>query len=425
MATGDNGDYNVSGLENSRDSRMSTPSSESARSNTGDTVRQDVAALDRSQSLSRMSGAAPGRAPGYDIVRCLGEGSFGSVWLATENRTGRQVAIKFYTHRQGLDWSLLSREVEKLAVLYTSRNIVGLLDVGWDRDPPYFVMEYLEQGPLSRRLAAGPLPSREAVRIARDMLSALVHAHNSGILHCDLKPANVLIDSAGTTRLGDFGQSRLSTEQTTALGTLYYMAPEQAVLDGVPDARWDVYALGAVLYHMLTGAPPYRTPENERRLQAAKSLEERLAIYRQIIAEGPRPDAHRRRRGVDRRLAEIVDACLERDPLQRLSNAQVALDLFDKRDAALSKRPLIALGILGPLLFVATLLGLPGAPSPRRKRRLKPTSSIERSQPTKRTSTSSPEACSRNSTSARRNLKTSLNDWCGERMVIAADCVMT
>jgi len=324
----------------------------------GETLRQDVSAIERSQSLSRLSGTAPGVAPGYDIVRCLGEGSFGSVWLATEARTGRQVAIKFYTHQHGLDWSLLSREVEKLAVLYTSRNIVGLLDVGWDRDPPYFVMEYLEQGPLSQRLAAGALPPADAVRISRDMLSALVHAHNSGILHCDLKPANILIDSGGSTRLGDFGQSRLSTEQTPALGTLYYMAPEQAVLDGVPDARWDVYALGALLYHMLTGSPPYRTPENEQRLQAAKSLEERLAAYRQILAESPQPDAHRRRPGVDGRLAELVDCCLQRDPLKRLPNAQVALDLLEERDRALAKRPLIALGIIGPLLFLATLVAV-------------------------------------------------------------------
>ncbi|QDT55012.1 Serine/threonine-protein kinase PrkC [Caulifigura coniformis] len=324
----------------------------------GETLRQDVSAIERSQSLSRLSGTAPGVAPGYDIVRCLGEGSFGSVWLATETRTGRQVAIKFYTHQHGLDWSLLSREVEKLAVLYTSRNIVGLLDVGWDRDPPYFVMEYLEQGPLSRRLAAGALPAAEAVRIARDMLSALVHAHNSGILHCDLKPANILIDSGGATRLGDFGQSRLSTEQTPALGTLYYMAPEQAVLDGVPDARWDVYALGALLYHMLTGVPPYRTPENEQRLQAANSLEERLATYRRILSESPQPGAHRRRPGVDSRLADLVDSCLQRDPLKRLSNAQVALDLLEERDNVLAKRPLIALGIIGPLLFLATLVAV-------------------------------------------------------------------
>jgi serine/threonine protein kinase len=321
-----------------------------------ETLRQEEGDLARSRALSRTGTTMPGRAPGYDIVRCLGEGSFGSVWLAHEARTGRQVAIKFYTHSKGLDWSLLSREVEKLAVLYTSRNIVGLLDVGWDHDPPYYVMEYLEQGPLSSQLADGALSPAESVRIAREVLSALVHAHNSGILHCDLKPANILVDSGGTPRLGDFGQSRLSTEQSPALGTLYYMAPEQASLEATPDARWDVYALGVLLYQMLTGQLPYRTPENEQKLKAAKSLEERLAIYRRMIASSPMPDAHRGVKGVDPRLTAIVDGCLERDPQKRLPNAQVILDLLQQRDQAIAKRPLMVLGIAGPLLLLATVL---------------------------------------------------------------------
>lgn len=331
-----------------------------------DTLRQESAEIGRSRALSRTGSGVPGRAPGYEIVRCLGEGSFGSVWLAREVKTGRQVAIKFYTHRKGLDWSLLSREVEKLAVLYTSRNVVGLLDVGWDHDPPYFVMEYLEQGPLSSRLQPGqPLPARDAVRIAREVLQALIHAHNSGILHCDVKPANVLVDSGGTARLGDFGQSRLSTEQSPALGTLYYMAPEQAVLDGIPDARWDVYALGALLYHMLTGHPPYRSPESEHQLRGAKTLEDRLARYRRIIASSPAAGEHRDQTGVDSRLADIVDGCLERDPQKRLANAQVVLDLFDQRDHALAKRPLMILGIVGPILFLLTLLTIASRAVPR------------------------------------------------------------
>ncbi|MBX3441131.1 MAG: protein kinase [Planctomyces sp.] len=325
-------------------------------SNAEDTLRQDVSDQARSSRLSRLPEALPGKTPGYEVQRCLGEGSFGSVWLATETRTGRQVAIKFYTHRKGLDWSLLSREVEKLAVLYTSRNIVGLLDVGWDHEPPYFVMEYLEQGALSARLSDGALPVDDAVRIAREILHALIHAHNSGILHCDVKPANVLIDSGGSSRLGDFGQSRLTTEQSPALGTLYYMGPEQAVLDGTPDARWDVYALGALLYHMLTGSPPYRTAGNEARLRAAGALEERLEAYRGILAASPRPDAHRRRHGVDPALAQIVDGCLERDPQLRIPNAQVVLDLLDERDKSLAKRPLMILGVVGPILFLLTLL---------------------------------------------------------------------
>ena len=320
----------------------------------GDTERQDDAELAKSLSLSRHR-APVVSVPGLTILRCLGEGAYGSVWQAREKNTGKLVAVKVYSHRGGLDWSLLSREVEKLAILYTSRNVVGLLEVGWDSDPPYYVMEYLERGSLAGLLAGGPLPVREAVRIAKGILLALVHAHGSGILHCDLKPANVLLDADLEPRLCDFGQSRLSYEQAPALGTLFYMAPEQADLKAVPDARWDVYALGAVLYHLICGAPPHRTPENERRIEAATSLEERLAAYRQLVRDGAKPSQHLRVRGVDRRLAEIVDHCLEPDSDKRFPNAQAVLDALEQRERARSFRPLLALGGLGPVLLMLAL----------------------------------------------------------------------
>src|SRR6188768_1387875 len=121
-------------------------------------------------------------------------------------------------------------------------------------------MEYLERGSLDDRLQSGPMSVTEAVGAFRDIAVGLVHAHDKGVLHCDLKPGNVLLDQDHRPRLADFGQARLSHEQTPALGTLFYMAPEQADLSAVPDARWDVYALGALLYSMLTGEPPQRTP---------------------------------------------------------------------------------------------------------------------------------------------------------------------
>lgn len=320
----------------------------------GDTERQDEAALAKSRSLSQRRAPAVS-VPGLTILRCLGEGAYGSVWQAREKNTGKLVAVKVYSHRGGLDWSLLSREVEKLAILYTSRNVVGLLKVGWDSDPPYYVMEYLERGSLAALLADGPLSARESVRIVKGILAALVHAHGSGILHCDLKPANVLLDADLEPRLCDFGQSRLSYEQTPALGTLFYMAPEQADLRAVPDARWDVYGLGAVLYHLLCGVPPHRTPEAERRIELSASLDERLAEYRQLVRDGAKPSAHRRMRGVDRRLAEIVDRCLEPDPAKRFANAQAVLDAFDQRERSQSFRPLLALGGLGPVLLMVAL----------------------------------------------------------------------
>ena len=330
-----------------------------------DTEVQDSAAREVSQGLSLRSLQSPGAIPGYQIEQCLGEGSFGSVWLARELRTGKKVAIKFYARGRGVDWSLLSREVEKLAVLYTSRNIVRLIDVAWDHDPPYFVMEYLENGSLAQKLERGRLPVDDAVRITRAMAQALVHAHGSGVLHCDLKPANVLFDAGGDARLCDFGQSRLSSERTPALGTLFYMAPEQAVLDGIPDARWDVYALGALLYQMLTGSAPGRITGYEGQLQKAGTTEDRLAAYRQLLQSSPPPSAHRGLSGVDKRLAEIVDRCLDRDPVKRLANAQIVLDLLDQRDRARSRRPLLLLALLGPLLFLVAMYWMAESAVPR------------------------------------------------------------
>ena len=322
------------------------------------TLQQSDDQRGQSRELSLRCASSPGAIPGYEIRRRLGEGSYGSVWLAREIKTGKQVAIKFYTNRRGLDWSLLSREVEKLAVLYTSRDVVDLLDVGWDHDPPYFVMEYLENGSLADKLRDGPLSPEESVRAARSVLRALVHAHGCGILHCDLKPANVLLDGNRDARLCDFGQSRLSTEQCPALGTLYYMAPEQADLNAVPDARWDVYALGALLFQMITGEPPYRTAQTEEQLATAHTLGERLQRYRHIVKESPPPRRHAEVRGVDRRLVEIINGCLEADPQQRLPNAQAVLNLLDERDAVRAKRPLIILGFIGPILCLLAMLSI-------------------------------------------------------------------
>lgn len=320
------------------------------------TPRQSEEELARSQALSEQQLRPRGfHVPGFQLVRQLGEGAYGAVWLAREEKTGKEVAIKFYSHHRGLDWSLLNREVEKLALLYTSRHIVGLIDVGWNSDPPWYVMEYLERGSLASLLTDGPLDIDEAVRIIRCVCQALVHAHGRGVLHCDLKPANILLDADLEPRLCDFGQSRLSHEQNPALGTLFYMAPEQADLRAVPDARWDVYALGALLFHLLVGHPPHRTTEHEESLRETDTLENRLKLYRRIATESPVPRAHSRVAGIDRRLIEIVDRCLKTDPQLRYPNAQAVLDELSARDRQRRVRPLVALGGIGPGLILLAM----------------------------------------------------------------------
>lgn len=309
----------------------------------------------RAAEMSLKRGRLPAEVPGYDPERFLGLGAYGEVWVARERNTGRRVAVKFYAHRGGLDWSLLSREVEKLAFLFADRYVVQLLGVGWDSDPPYYIMEYLEKGSLADRIARGPLPVDEAVSLFRDVATGLVHAHGKGVLHCDLKPANILLDQDGKPRLADFGQSRLSTEQAPALGTMFYMAPEQADLEAMPDARWDVYALGALLYCMLTGGPPHRSGKTADIFEHTPDLNERLAHYRRTIEQSPPLTDHRRRRGVDKMLAAIVDRCLAADPEKRFPNVQAVIDALDERAARLARRPMMILGAVGPALLLAVV----------------------------------------------------------------------
>ncbi len=311
----------------------------------------------RAQALSLEPARPPLDLPGYEPLRFLGAGAYGEVWVARDRNTGRKVAIKFYAHQGGLDWSILSREVEKLAFLSADRYVVQLLEVGWDSQPPYYVMEYVESGSLEDLLTREEkLPPRVAVNIFREVAVGLMHAHGKGVLHCDLKPANILIDQDGHPRLADFGQSRLSHEQTPALGTLFYMAPEQADLAAVPDVRWDVYALGTLLYGMLTGEPPYRDPTSAMLLAAAPDLEERLARYRKLICEAPLPTGHRQIKGVDRELAEIVDGCLAPDRERRYANVQAVLDALDERGRRRARRPLVLLGFVGPAVLLAVMM---------------------------------------------------------------------
>lgn len=317
---------------------------------------QDDDEREDARKMSLEGTKPPSEIEGYSVTRRLGAGSYGTVWLAREDRTGRMVAIKYYPHRRGLNWSLLNREVEKLATLYSSRNIVRLLDVGWNAEPPYYVMEYVENGSLGEYLVGRSLGVEESVRIARQVCGALIEAHGAGVLHCDLKPDNVLLDAQYQVRLCDFGQSRMSHEQTPALGTLYYMAPEQADLEAIPDARWDVYAVGTLLYRMLTGQPPYRDADIQKQLEQAASLQDRLEVYQQHIRDSPPPDAHYAVKGVDKQLATVIDQCLAYDPKKRLPNAQAIAGALTLREKNRARKPLLLLGVVGPILLICAMV---------------------------------------------------------------------
>ena len=317
------------------------------------TQQQSLVGLEKAEKLSLRATLPPAEIAGYRIEKLLGQGAYGQVWLGHDLNTGRQVAIKFYLYRGGVNWSLLDREVKHLVNMSTGRHIVQVLGVGWESEPPYYVMEYLESGSLEDMLRArGSLSVPKAVTMLREIAEGLSFAHSKGVLHCDLKPANVLLDHDWRPRLADFGQSRMSTEQTPSLGTLFYMAPEQADLTASPDAAWDVYALGAIAYCMLVGSPPYRSPEVIETLDTANSLPERLSRYRETIRSARKPRLHYRRRGIDKGLCQIIDRCLAVKLENRFANVQQVIAAIDSRNVARTRRPLYLMGIVGPILFL-------------------------------------------------------------------------
>lgn len=307
------------------------------------------------RELSLDRNEPPAQIPGYTIERHLGSGGFGEVWQGVDQNTGRKVAIKFITRQADLDWSMLSREVDKLRMLSTDRYVVQLLEIGLHVDPQYYVMDYIENGSLDDYLRIhGPRPVAEAVELFGEVASGLMHLHSKGVLHCDLKPGNVLLDEDNNPRLADFGQSRLSNEGAPALGTLFYMSPEQAHLEAIPDSSWDVYALGALVYCMLTGEPPHRSEASHAELEKAEGLSERLAKYRSIIRRKP-PTKHRQVPGVDRALADIIDRCLAPDESVRFPNVQSVINALKTRERNRTQRPLRIIGLVGPLLFLLVL----------------------------------------------------------------------
>ncbi|MFL2869595.1 MAG: protein kinase domain-containing protein [Pirellulaceae bacterium] len=320
------------------------------------TERQSDIDHQRSKQLSLQQDHVTLEVPGYKLSAPLGTGAYGEVWVGTNVNTGSKVAIKFFSHESGVNWNLLAHEVEKLVSLATDRYVVQLLEVGWESSPPYYVMEYLEEGSLDQYIEKHhPIDVETAVSVFREIVIGLIHAHRKGILHCDLKPANILLDNDQRPRLADFGQSRLSHDQSPALGTLFYMAPEQADIKAVPDVRWDVYALGALLYCLLEGVPPYRSVDRTREIEQSESLAGRLEVYRSLFVNLPAPSKTLSRTDVDPALREIIDQTLAVSPEDRLSTPQEILNQLDRRDEVRRRRRMRTIGIIGPLVLLIVM----------------------------------------------------------------------
>jgi serine/threonine-protein kinase len=207
----------------------------------------------------------------YEITSLLGKGGMGAVFLARHRRLpGRQVAVKVLQNGAGLNPELFARfrREAEIASQLGHPNIVEVFDFDTLPDgTPFLLMEYLRGESLEARLDRGPLPLAEAFAIVRQIGSALQAAHRAGVVHRDLKPANVFLlpsDTGERVKLLDFGISKIldsqtmQTQEAVLMGTPQYMAPEQALgKNSEIDARTDLFALGCIVYEMLSGAPPF------------------------------------------------------------------------------------------------------------------------------------------------------------------------
>lgn len=201
--------------------------------------------------------------PGFEIEREIGRGGMARVWLATQTKFGRWVALKVVSADFAKDTQFRKRFLQesRINAQLTHPNIVQVHDVGAHEQLLYLVMEYLPGGDLNARLEAG-LHIRDLVAVAKDIGRALDYAHRKGVVHRDIKPENILFRDDDSAVLTDFGIARLAspditlTRDGTVVGTPQYMSPEQAAGRAL-DGRSDLYSLGVVLFRMLTGDVPF------------------------------------------------------------------------------------------------------------------------------------------------------------------------
>jgi eukaryotic-like serine/threonine-protein kinase len=261
----------------------------------------------------------------YEVIEELGRGAMGVVYKARHTTLNRLVAMKMILvgDRASVEQKTRFLAEARAVAHFQHPNIVQVHDFGEHDQRPYMALEFMEGGSLASRLKGGALPDREAAQIIEQLARAVEHAHANGIVHRDLKPANVLLTKDGTPKIADFGLARFlgadhtQTASGAVLGTASYMAPEQAagrVKEIGPLA--DVYALGAVLYELLTSRPPFR---------GATWLETLL-----MVQEEPpdRPSLYNPH--VSRSLQAICLRCLAKDPHDRYPSGAALADDLDR-----------------------------------------------------------------------------------------------
>ncbi len=309
------------------------------------TIVQDASALSLAQELSlesqlQLSSEAP-VLPGLILETLIGRGSFGEVWSGLQTGSGQKVAVKIFTEPAGLDWRYFKTEIKRLRQVAEHPHVVTLLDADLQQNPPYFCMTLYRESLAGWRKRVDRVEQDQVLTWFLEIAQALKFTHEKGLLHCDLKPANVLLDEELRARVADFGQAMERGLPGRAAGSLGFMAPEQASLeDSTPDVRWDIYGLGATIYFLLTGLPPRLSAQGRDTLGSIADPTERLEKYQEVVSKARLVPLGEAAVGVHPDLEHLVHSCLSLDPRDRpQSIGEVLEDLKRIEDG----RPLLCL----------------------------------------------------------------------------------
>ncbi len=274
--------------------------------------------------LSSVSGTAStgiGEFGKYDLLGEIGRGGMGVVYKARQRELNRVVALKMILASEWASSDEIARfQAEaRAAARLRHRNIVGIFDVGQEHGRHFFAMDFVEGQNLAEVISYRPLAPERAARWMISIAKAVDHLHSQGLIHRDLKPSNILIDAEGEPMVTDFGLAKVfdtdggGTRTGAILGTPSYMSPEQASgRNSLVTARSDIYSLGAMLYEMLSGRPPFR--EDNPLDTLVQVLEGEPTLLRNLVATIPRE------------LELICFKCLEKDPKRRYATAAELAD---------------------------------------------------------------------------------------------------
>ena len=284
----------------------------------------------------------------YELIEPIGDGGMATIWRARDTVLGREVAVKLMRPEYGRDpdFVVRFRQEATSAASLADPTIVQVFDAGESSEGPFIVMELVAGEDLSSLLRRnGPLPPRQAARVAAEVAKALQAAHDQGIVHRDVKPGNILISRDGRVRVTDFGIARALAEAQltlpgTTLGSVHYFSPEQAQGEPATPAS-DVYSLGIVLFEMLTGRRPW---EGDNAAAVAVARVRTDAALPSSLRAGVPPD-----------LDAIDTRALARDPSGRFPSAAAMADALE---AFLAGRPATAAPAAGAALAAGAAAGV-------------------------------------------------------------------